>query len=126
MATRRCHRRAHAGSARGPGLCNDGSQANKCRSQRLLDAAAQGSRLDKRLWTGVAQITGAQGNSTGLVGTPEQVADALLDYYDPGISTFLIRGFDPVEDAIAYGRDLLPLTRELIARRDEQPVAAAG
>jgi alkanesulfonate monooxygenase len=91
-------------------------------SQRLIAAAAQGVRLDKRLWTGVAGLLGAQGNSTALVGTPEQVADALLDYHDLGITTFLIRGFDPLEDAIAYGRDLLPLTRELIARR--RPKAA--
>jgi alkanesulfonate monooxygenase len=85
-------------------------------SQRLLAAAAQGARLDKRLWTGIAGLLGAQGSSTSLVGTPEQVADALLDYFDLGIKTFLIRGFDPLEDAVAYGRDLLPLTRELIAR----------
>jgi alkanesulfonate monooxygenase len=89
-------------------------------SQRLLAAAAQGARLDKRLWTGIAGLLGAQGNSTALVGTPEQVADALLDYHDLGISTFLIRGFDPLEDAIGYGRDLLPLTRELIAQRRPQ------
>jgi alkanesulfonate monooxygenase len=86
-------------------------------SQRLLAAAAQGARLDKRLWTGIAGLLGAQGSSTSLVGTPEQVADALLDYHNLGITTFLIRGFDPLEDAAAYGRDLLPLTRELIARR---------
>jgi alkanesulfonate monooxygenase len=86
-------------------------------SQRLLAAAAQGARLDKRLWTGIAGLLGAQGSSTSLVGTPEQVADALLDYHDLGITTFLIRGFDPLEDAVAYGRDLLPLTRELMARR---------
>ena len=95
-------------------------------SQRLLQAAAQGVRLDKRLWTGVAAISGAQGNSTGLVGTPEQVADALLDYYDLGVTTFLIRGFDPFDDAIAYGRDLIPLVRELVARRDAEPARAAG
>jgi alkanesulfonate monooxygenase len=95
-------------------------------AQRLLDAAALGSRLDKRLWTGVAALTGASGNSTGLVGTPEQVADALLDYYDLGVSTFLIRGFDPLEDAIAYGRDLIPLVRDLVAARDATPARAAG
>ena len=39
------------------------------------------------------------------------MADALLDYYDLGVTTFLIRGFDPLEDAVAYGRDLIPLTR---------------
>lgn len=95
-------------------------------SQRLLQAAAQGTRLDKRLWTGVAAVTGASGNSTGLVGTPDQVAEALLDYYDLGVSTFLIRGFDPLDDAIGYGRDLLPRVRELVAQRDANPVAAAS
>lgn len=87
-------------------------------SRRLLAAAAQGSRLDKRLWTGIAELLGAQGNSTSLVGTPEQVADALLDYYDLGITTFLIRGFDPLEDAIDYGKTLIPLTRERVASRE--------
>jgi alkanesulfonate monooxygenase len=87
-------------------------------SQRLLAAAAQGSRLDKRLWTAIAEATGARGNTTALVGTAEQVADALLDYYDLGVTTFLIRGFDPLEDTIDYGRSLLPLTRQLVAERE--------
>ncbi len=89
-------------------------------SRRLLAAAAQGSRLDKRLWTGIAGLLGAQGNSTSLVGTPEQVAEALLDYYDLGITTFLIRGFDPLDDAIDYGKKLIPLTRELFAQRERE------
>jgi alkanesulfonate monooxygenase len=97
-------------------------------SQRLLQTTQAGYRADKRLWTGLAAVTGAQGNSTGLVGTPEQVADALLDYYDLGIDHFLIRGFDPLGDAIQYGRELLPLVRERVARRDadrEQEKAVA-
>jgi alkanesulfonate monooxygenase len=32
-------------------------------------------------------------------------------------STFLIRGFDPLDDAIEYGRSLLPLTRQMIDQR---------
>jgi len=92
-------------------------------SARLLQAAAQGDRLDKRLWTGVARVTGAQGNSTALVGTPAQVADALLDYYDLGVSTFLIRGFDPLEDAIDYGR-LIALVRDAVANRPAPSIAA--
>ncbi len=86
-------------------------------SRRLLAAAAQGDRLDDRLWTAVAAATGARGNTTALVGTPAQVADSLAQYWDLGVTTFLIRGFDPLEDATDYGRELLPLTRELIARR---------
>ena len=40
-----------------------------------------------------------------------EVADALLDYYDLGVSTFLIRGFDPFEDTIDFGRELIPRLR---------------
>jgi len=94
-------------------------------SQRLLEAAAQGARLDKRLWTAVAKETGARGSTTALVGTPEQVAEAFLDYYDLGVTTILIRGFDPLEDAVEYGRSLLPATRHLVARRSARPLDAA-
>lgn len=95
-------------------------------SLRLLEAAAKGSRLDRRLWTDMAALTGAKGNSTALVGTPAQVAEALLDYYDLGVTTFLIRGFDPLDDAIDYGRELIPLTRRLIAERDRNRSEAAA
>jgi len=94
-------------------------------SLRLLAAAGKGVRLDKRLWTGLAALTGAKGNSTSLVGTPEQVADALLDYYDLGISTFLIRGFDPVSDAEEYGKELIPLTRALTTARPQKVAVQA-
>jgi alkanesulfonate monooxygenase len=94
-------------------------------SQRLLAAAAQGTRLDKRLWTAVAAETGARGNTTALVGTPEQVADALLDYYELGVSTFLIRGFDPLNDATEYGRELIPITRKRVADRVRSSAHAA-
>ncbi len=72
----------------------------------------------------MAALTGARGNSTALVGTPEQVADALADYYDLGVTTFLIRGFDPLNDAIEYGRSLLPATRHLLAGKAGRRVAA--
>ncbi|PWR18272.1 LLM class flavin-dependent oxidoreductase [Zavarzinia compransoris] len=87
-------------------------------SQRLLAAAGAGDRLDTRLWTGVAALTGAQGNSTALVGTAAQVAEALAEYRELGVDIFLIRGFDPLADAIDYGRELIPLTRHLIAERE--------
>ncbi len=93
-------------------------------SLRLLETAAQGPVVDKRLWTEIAALGGARGNSTSLVGTPEQVTESLLDYYDLGISTFLIRGFTPLEDAVQYGRELVPLVRRAIAERDADAPAA--
>jgi alkanesulfonate monooxygenase len=70
------------------------------------------------------RATGARGNTTSLVGTPDQVADALLDYFDLGVSTFLIRGFDPLEDAIEYGRDLIPRVRAAVRNRPARSAAA--
>ena len=100
------------------GLPISGHAPPNAGAQRLLDAAAKGARLDKRLWTGVAAVTGASGNSTSLVGTPDQVAEALLDYYDLGVSTFLIRGFDPLEDAADYGARLIPAFKAKLAARE--------
>ena len=95
-------------------------------SQRLLAAAAKGELHDRALWTPLAAATGAAGNSTALVGTPETVAQALLDYVDIGVTTLLIRGYDPYDDAIDYGRYLLPLVREEVGRRDRQRAVPAG
>ena len=93
-------------------------------SVRLREAAKRGKVLDTRLWTEVAEASGAGGNSTALVGTPEQVAEAMLDYYDAGISNFLVRGFYPTEDTVTYGRDVVPLVKAGIAEREAQKVAA--
>ena len=100
-----------------------GAQPENVGSQRLLAAADKADRHDRALWTAPAKATGAGGNSTALVGTPETVAQALLDYIDIGVTTILIRGYDPLDDAIDYGRYLLPLVREEVARRDAEKAA---
>ena len=92
-------------------------------SQRLLDAAARAAVHDRCLWTAIAEATGARGNTTALVGTPETVADALVDYYEAGVETFLIRGFDPLNNARQYGEQLVPLVRQKIARLDRARAA---
>ncbi|CAI2489098.1 Alkanesulfonate monooxygenase [Serratia ficaria] len=93
------------------------NKPNSVGAQRLLQTVAQGDVVDKRLWTGIARLVGGGHNSTALVGTPEQVADALLDYYDLGVRNILIRGFDPLNDAQEYGKELLPIARAKIAQR---------
>jgi alkanesulfonate monooxygenase len=95
-----------------------GKQPENVGSQRLLAAADRADRHDRALWTATAKATGAGGNSTALVGSPETVAQALLDYVDIGVTTILIRGYDPLNDAVDYGRELIPLVREEVARRD--------
>jgi alkanesulfonate monooxygenase len=107
--------RAHA--ARGGRL---NAKPESVGSQRLLAAAAAGDVHDARLFTAIAEATGAHGNTTALVGTAEQVAEALLRYVDIGVGTILIRGFDPLEDARAYAA-IIRLVREEVARREASP-----
>jgi alkanesulfonate monooxygenase len=106
-ATRRL--RVEQGFSRGGPQQSEGAR-------RLLAAAGDGVRADERLWTAVAKEIGGRSNSTALVGTPSQVAQTLSEYYALGVTTFLIRGFDPLDDAIDYGRELIPVTRELTSR----------
>jgi alkanesulfonate monooxygenase len=86
---------------------------------RLRAFADEGEVLDDRLWTRVAKLTGSGGNSTALVGTAEQVAESLLRYYDLGCTTILIRGFDPLQDAVDYGNELIPRLRQATRERTE-------
>jgi alkanesulfonate monooxygenase len=84
-------------------------------SERLQQQAADRDVHDERLWFGVTKLIGPGGNSTALVGTPRQVADALTAYRRAGIDTVLIRGFDPLDDVIDWGTELVPLLREQAA-----------
>jgi alkanesulfonate monooxygenase len=92
--------------------------------ERLLEHADSKDVHDERLWTRVAGLTRSGGNTTALVGTPEQVAEALLRYYDIGADRLLIRGFDPYEDAVEYGEKLIPLVREGAAKRPNRLVTS--
>jgi alkanesulfonate monooxygenase len=87
-------------------------------SQRLLAIAAEGERFDRALWTRTAAVTGGAGNSNALVGTPETVARAILDYVDLGVDIISMRGYDLLNDAVDIGREVIPIVREEVARRD--------
>lgn len=89
-------------------------------ADRMLAAAAESEVHDERLWMAIAQAMGARGNTTCLVGTPEQVAESCLDYYRLGVGGILLRGFDPLNDAVAFGRELIPRIRAGAAAIDAE------
>jgi alkanesulfonate monooxygenase len=86
--------------------------------KRLIEMSANQDVFDERLFMKVANLTGAAGNSTALVGTPDQVAEALIRYYELGISTLLLKGFDPLTDAIDIGERLIPRVRKAVKQRE--------
>ncbi len=108
--------RVAAGSAQVQGVLKPGraaaaGPASSVGSARLQQQAAAADVHDERLWFGVTRLTGPGGNSSALVGTPAQVAEALLAYRRVGVDTVLIRGFDPLEDVVDWGHELVPLLR---------------
>ncbi len=92
--------------------------------RRLMSFALERDVHDERLWMPIARATGALGNTSCLVGTPEQVAQAVLQHYRLGVGSFLIRGFDPFNDTMEFGRELIP--RIKAGAEDIDRLQAAG
>ena len=93
-------------------------QRNNVGSQRLLAMASKSELHDTCLWMKLAEATGARGNTTALVGAPDTVAKAMVEYYKLGATSLLIRGYDPLPDTEQYGAELIPLVRDLVAEID--------
>jgi alkanesulfonate monooxygenase len=91
--------------------------------RRLMRFALESDIHDERLWMPIARATGALGNTSCLVGTAEQVADAILEYYRLGVGSFLIRGFGPHNDTVEFGRKLIPRIKAGAAEIDRLQAA---
>ena len=109
---------------RNPWIRGSGGGPQNKGSKRLLDIAARGERFDKALYTATARATGAMGNSNALVGTPETVADAMMDYVKLGVDILSARGYDTLQDTIDFGQQVIPLVREEVAKLDRERAAA--
>lgn len=62
------------------------------------------------LWSGAVPYMGAP--AIALVGSPNDVAAAILDYKAMGISQFLFLGWPDYEEITVFTRDVLPLVRQ--------------
>ncbi|QNN82247.1 LLM class flavin-dependent oxidoreductase [Brachybacterium sp. Z12] len=93
------------------------SEPTAVSADRLQRLAHERDVHDERLWFGITKLMGPQGNSSGHVGTGQQVADALLEYWDLGVENFLIRGFDQLGDVQDWGELLIPALRAGIAEK---------
>ena len=81
--------------------------------QRAQARVVEDHRLGPRLWNGISTVRVNCG--TAIVGTPQQVAAELVDYWKLGIDEFILSGFPHVEECDRVAECLLPIVRELIA-----------
>jgi alkanesulfonate monooxygenase len=90
------------------------SMAGKDDSQmyrEALSAADQKSTwLTSYLWTGLVPYQGPVW--TTLLGSPSEIAAALLEYKEIGVTQFIMSGWPETDEVVAFGRDVLPLVRQ--------------
>ncbi len=86
--------------------------------QRLLDLAEQGDVLDSCLYTAPGRYGGGGAATTWLVGSAEDVADALRKYQELGITHFVLSDTPYRTEIGRVGDSVLPLLRgdDLVAQ----------
>jgi alkanesulfonate monooxygenase len=88
-------------------------RASQSEGQRRM-AALHGGRTDAlevspNLWAGVGLVRGGAG--TALVGSHQEVADRIAEYYALGIDEFILSGYPHLEEAYQVGEGLIPVLR---------------
>jgi alkanesulfonate monooxygenase len=90
--------------------------------QRMLSLHG-GSRdeleVSPNLWAGIGLVR--PGAGTALVGSHEQVAERLFEYYELGLDEFILSGHPHLEEAYAVGEGVLPLVRRAVGGAPDEP-----
>ena len=76
-------------------------------------ADADRYRLGEHLWNGLATVRVNCG--TAIVGTPQQAAQELHEYWKIGVDEFILSGFPHVEECVRVRQTVLPRLRACIA-----------
>ncbi|NQX28797.1 LLM class flavin-dependent oxidoreductase [Microbacteriaceae bacterium VKM Ac-2854] len=83
-------------------------------SLRLQQIAERSERHDTALWT-PRSIAGSGGASSLLVGSPDTIADAILEYVKLGADIISLPSLGSTQEAQDTGRYIIPLVREKLA-----------
>lgn len=83
---------------------------------QALAAADDIGWLNRNLWAGLVPYYGS--SAMTLLGSPQELADAFLEYKQIGVTQFIISGWPKLDEMNIFGREVLPLIRDL-ERREE-------
>lgn len=101
----------------GPGWAAGGNRRAAVGQRRLLDLADRGEVLDTCLYTTPGTVGGGGAGTTWLVGSADDVAQALQRYRELGVSHFVLSDTPYKQEIIRVGDELLPRLRALDSTR---------
>lgn len=81
---------------------------------QALAAADNVGWLNRHLWAGLVPYYGS--SAMTLLGSPEELAEAFLEYKRIGVTQFIISGWPKLDEMLIFGRQVLPLVRDLEGR----------
>jgi alkanesulfonate monooxygenase len=82
-------------------------------SKALKDALAAADNvgwMNRNLWAGLVPYYGS--SAITLVGSPQDLAEAFLEYKKIGVTQFIIAGWPKLDEMMIFGREVIPLVRE--------------
>jgi alkanesulfonate monooxygenase len=82
-------------------------------SKTLKDALAAADDvgwMNRHLWAGLVPYYGS--SAITLVGSPQDLAEAFLEYKKIGVTQFIIAGWPKLEEMMIFGREVIPLVRK--------------
>lgn len=81
-------------------------------SQMYREAAAVATDthwMSRNLWAGLVPHYGPVW--TALLGSPQELAEAFIEYKKIGVTDFIISGWPEIDEVTTFGREVLPLVR---------------
>jgi alkanesulfonate monooxygenase len=87
---------------------------------QALAAADSVGWLNRNLWAGLVPYYGS--SAMTLLGSPQELAETFLAYKRIGVTQFIISGWPKLDEMNIFGREVLPLVRELEAREGNSDV----
>ncbi|SFL21396.1 alkanesulfonate monooxygenase [Paenibacillus sp. 1_12] len=95
------------------------SKAESAGQQRQNQVRRQSASNDyviaPNFWAGLSVVRG--GGAMAFVGTPDQVADRLIEYIDIGVTSFILSGYPNLEEASISGKALIPAVKKKLLER---------
>ncbi|BBZ23581.1 LLM class flavin-dependent oxidoreductase [Mycolicibacter hiberniae] len=88
---------------------SSGSEGQR-RMTELHGGRTDNLEVSPNLWAGVGLVRGGAG--TALVGSHEEVADRIEEYYRLGLDEFVLSGYPHLEEAFSFGEGVLPILAE--------------